>query len=708
MTQTKPQASVVLLSVTAFLLPIIGGNLYFFDNTHLESGYASLVIAIFSGHEAPAAANLIAVLGALITVVLLTVRRRVVQVPDSKLSISLALFFFLIVASVAASSYRLVSLGACANWLAYGLVFFAAASGSGRVRGPVAILGALSAGCTFSALIGIAEWSRTVATDPTWRIFANWQNPNALAGMLAIGLVVSAGLLACSEGRAALLYGLATALNGFALYLTQSRGGLIAAFIGVVWLLIYLALRQRSSLKKVLPAFAIAVALCGTAIVVSRSHGGTVGGRIAISSSATEQSAGFRKLLWRGALQNIEHNPIGTGIGAYVYSSSRSGLTDQTYLAHNTLLQLGVEATAIAPVALLAIFFFWGKASLAGKRLEPSAAILRVAVAAAVIASLVDGIVDSNFYFFGIGASVFLLLGVGLQLGADGVSPEVAPSPMRRALVVGCVAVFAMMSYNAYRETVKAHAWYDIATPSASQAEDLSADLAAVKTVAAGDGEAHELLAHDPTLTPDTRLAELKIADDLEPSSKHAREVSDFEMQAGKTGDAIATLNGALQTDPYNFATLDRLLKLERDSGQTERAIETAKRIVDIEKMPIYQVRAISEVIPLSTARARAYLASQEREPQKLDDLLEGAATIYVAYADQTVPYMKKLWGPEGQAPSTLPDRDEVIEALTEGHDLVKALAVSYRNQGRSADATRAEGEATEIASVLAGLGGDK
>ena len=681
----KPSATIVLLCATAFLAPLIGGNIAVFANS-LAPGPGALILAIFAGHDAPVLADLIVSLGVLGCLGLLVLRRRVLQAPDPKLGFALVALFGLIAVSIAFSSFRAISTQTCVEWLIYGLAFFAATSGAGRVRGPLAVMSAFSAGCGLTALVGISEWFGMRASDPTWRIFAGWNNPNALAGMLGLGLIVSLGLTVAYRDRASLLAGTCVVATGFALFLTQTRAGIPAALVGVIVFAI-LAVRRDDVRRFAIPLLTI-LAICGVAIFGTRA----VGSRLVKATSATEQSTAFRMLLWRGAATVIKDNPIGTGIGTYTFASTRSGLTDQTVLAHNSLLQLGVEASPLAPLAFLAVIGFWARAMFSGKRFDPTSIILRAAVLGAVVAAVLDGLVESNLYFFGTGCIVFMLLGLGLQVGSDTVTPEYAPPGLRRSLGLALLVVFGAMAFNAYRDVAKAHVRYDIDNSS----DNLGADIAALRPVADGDGEAHYELAFDPTLPDSDRLAEIKLAAELEPSSRHIRTLAEMEVQRGQVPEAMAAFERALANDPNNMLTLSKLLGFQIQQGMNPEAVQTAQRLVAIEDKPIFKIRAISEVVPLQTAEARTFLAGQERDPQKVAQLLQGAVDIYLQYAQISIPYILKNGG--GPAVGT---PKEILAHLEKGREVANSLAISYRSQGRVVDASEADKASTELGKVL-------
>src|SRR5579862_5989307 len=126
--------SVWLLASTAFFAPYIGGNLNLEAST-LAPGFLNFLSSLFDGADTPGAAALLIVAGALVSIIGLALQRRVLQLPNTRLATAMFLFVGVLTASILISSFKSVSVEAWAHWVAYALVFFAAATAVGRVRG---------------------------------------------------------------------------------------------------------------------------------------------------------------------------------------------------------------------------------------------------------------------------------------------------------------------------------------------------------------------------------------------------------------------------------------------------------------------------------------------------------------------------------------------------------------------------------------------
>jgi tetratricopeptide (TPR) repeat protein len=677
--------------MAAFLIPILGGALYV-DATSLAPGPGAFLQTVFRGADLPQAQYLLLTLPLAAALAVLLIRGRILAMPSQQVASLLAVFLGLLALSIFPSPVKMATFQAVLNWATYLLGFFVVSAAVGRVRGPMIVVAAIVAGCGILALSGVLEWGATKATDPTWRIFAGWNNPNALAGMLIVGLVLSLALQCATEGSVSLLAGVIGIVVGLALFLTQSRGGLAAAGLGVLAFLPALLKTgpegrfNRSGLLKTVVTLSLASVMVAMAILSTHSAQGNAGSRLA-GTAATAQSTGFRKLLWESSADMIKADPAGTGLNSFGTVSTRPGLTTQTLLAHSSLLELGVEASILAPLVLIAVVALWFWKGLKSPRQEPSMRLLAAGVRAAVFAMLVDGLAESNLYFFGTGMIFFMLLGLGLQLSADSVSPEVAPAPFRTTLLIALAFLLSGSGYFALVETMKARARFDRDTDPTA----FAADISALKTVAPGDGETYYLAAFVPTIDQRERLSDLEQALSLSPSSKIARALANAQVRMGQQTQAILTLSHALDHDPNNLLTLTKLLDLQNSAGSVDDADKTAQRIIEIESKPYFKVRSIPEVVPLQTAQARVFLAGHTTDGTKKAELLQGAVDLYLKYAETTVGSLIENIKRNGPNYSLADETADTAHShLEEGHQLAAQLADLYRDLGKTVESAGA------------------
>lgn len=679
------RAPLWLVCAAAFLAPLIGGTVST-DAMLLEPGYSPLMRAIFGGADVPILSHFVLSLLVCAAALHILITRRVIQVPMPRLGYAAVAFFGVVAASSLLSAFAAISIPAALEWVVYGVTMLVAIGGLGRRNGPMAVLSSLVAGCAVLAGLGVLEYFFQT-NDPTWRIFATWQNPNALAGMLLIGFLVGGGLTMSLEKAGAWLAGTATVLMAFALALTQSKGAFLAAGVGLFAMLVVGILWLRKPNGALIKLGR--VALCLIALIgllgALRMRGSESEaspaplGRVTEAATTQEQSSGFRMLLWKGALDLMKEHPQGWGIGAYRHESGRSGLTTQTQLAHNSFLQLGAETGFLGLGCLLALGGFWtfymfkGAARQSGETLP-----LKVGVFAAAAGAAAHSMVDSDLYYFGTGFAFFLLLGIGMQLNADGVTPEsVQPAPRWASLAIAALAPIGLLYFGAI-EATKAHFRYHV---SKSEIEAASEGAKTLSSMASNDGDAWYLAAM-VSASPAEAMANLEQAAKRSPSTRNLRALARAQEAAGKPDEAAETFRLALERDPNNLYTLKALLDLHLAQESDADAEAIAMRMMAVESKPYFQIRALPELVPAETTFARKYLASRTQEPQKRVELLRPAIQLLKDYAARTLPNVlsaAQAGMAQGYAGETVADAREKLEL---GKLLAAALAQALESVG--------------------------
>lgn len=680
-----------LLCVAAFLGPLIGGTVSV-EPAPLEPGYVPTVRAIFGGSELPVLSHFVIALLAGIAAAWAAASRRVLQVPMIYFGVAALMFFGFVAVSVLFSSYPASSFPAAIEWAGYAMALFAAVAISGRQMGPFALASALFAGCVLLSWLGVVEYLFGT-NDPTWRIFATWQNPNALAGMLLIGAMVGIGLTMSFRKWAAALCGGGVALIFFALALTQSKGAYLAGLVGLVAILVLtLAWLKGKAAMPLLGRLGLClVALVGLLALLKMRPlpAGTAGSaaplaRVSEASTTQEQSSGFRSLLWKGALSLIKSQPQGYGIGTYRYESARPGLTTQTHLAHNSYLQLGAEAGVIGLIAFVAMGGIWLYYALKGARHQNAATTpLKIGLLGAVIAAGAHNVVDSDLYYFGTGFAFFLLMGLVLQLNTDGVTPEsVQPAPRWIGFSLAILIPLGLLFFGAIEATKTHIRWHLVR----SEVPSAQAGIDAIRDAGLRDGDIWYLQA---LIAPDAkgRLEALQQAAALTPTPKHYRALGRILQDAGQPVEAAASLKKALAIDPNNLPTLKALLDLYIKTGNDAEAAQTAQRLIEVESKPYFTVRALPELVPTETYFGRIYLAKSLDGKAKAE-MLEPAFRGFLEYSQSTVPNVINLAKAGADQSYGGETKEIALDKLQVAQEVAKDLAAAYRVQG---DAERAE-----------------
>jgi O-antigen ligase/tetratricopeptide (TPR) repeat protein len=677
------------------------GGQYPLDPQPIGPGFAEGVTALVEGTGSPLLAHalIVGLTAGAYAWALLT--RSVAPVPSVRVTLALVVFFAAVWVTVFASSFLFESTRHAVFWSAYGLVFFATTALVGRVAGPRWALAALVAGCAFVALKAVVEYGQMRGVDPNWRVFGGWVNPNALAAMLMLGLLIGVGLLASARERVhAVVAGAAVLVIGFALLLTGSRGGMLSAVVGLGVFLV-LAWRWAGWRRAAVGLAPIAlVALLAVALSARPEtpggSGGTAGLRATSVSATGQQSAEFRTLLWRSAADLARARPYGVGLGAFRFESARPGLVEQTVLAHQTYLQLLAETGLVSLLGLLAVAWFWLSQVLRSHPdLGEERDLTRAGIVAAVVGAGAHNLIDSNLYYFGVGYATFALLALGLQFAVDGSGPEAMPTTVRRlaAFIAAGMAMAAL--YFAWGERLRGRVVGEAMAGGSALERTLDAALA----WAPRDGDTWALAArYDRRLTPAQRIAAFRNAAAYTPSTRNLRALARALAEGGEAAAAEIALRDALDRDPRNMNTLDQLWRLLDEQGRREEATAVARKLVAVEQSPSFRVRALPELVPTQTFVARLRVAEELAGEQSLA-MRRAAFEGFARYARVTVPAVM-------QAERILPGAGFAGESIADAReklDLARAvglrLVADYRAVGRDRDASAVEATIAEFPS---------
>ena len=274
-------------------------------------------------------------------------------------------------------------------------------------------LALVAAGVVGVAAVGGEALFNFIATrDP--RQFGTFFNPNIFANALAVALPLSLALpLAIWNISRKRNFAIVCAVPFFvllpALAVTSSKGGLLAALVGI--LVTIFALRAsrpaafKTAFRRVLPAVLV------LGLVFGALAAKTVGPRLLAARGADNNSTMFRTYLWRGTLRMIAAKPIvGFGPGAFSGSFPRYALADTARSSEQSWLQIAAESGVPALLFLLGAFVL---ALGNGWKSRPNQGwALRAGALGAVAAMMVHGCVDSGWSATPIVMLLALALGV--------------------------------------------------------------------------------------------------------------------------------------------------------------------------------------------------------------------------------------------------------------------------------------------------------
>ncbi|HSI72944.1 MAG TPA: O-antigen ligase family protein, partial [Fimbriimonas sp.] len=495
-------------------------------------------------------------------------------------------------------------------------------------------------------------------------------------------------------------------LCGSAILLTQSKGGLLALAVGGVVLGVLTFLWGKvEGLERLKPAlgriFAVVLSLLMAGMILTvltrTDKNGGVLARVTSSSGTAEQSAGYRANLWKGAIAMVKERPIGYGIGTYRFESARPGITPQTHLAHQTYLQLAAEASPAALVLFLAVAVMWFVHVLRGSAKVPCETnLLRAGIIAAVVAIGAHGLIDSDLYYYGIGLSTFMLLGMGLLLSVDAVAPENVPTGVRKTAALGTVLLVLLCSFLGVTEVLKGQMRAALLSADRKQVESLKPVLA---SYGSADGESWYLLSQ---AAADSReLGEsLKNAVELAPTPRNYRALARYQAKSGGIPQAISTLDRALLRDPNNMLALSAKADFQLEFKDIAGARQTLERLIAVESSPYFQIRAIPEVVPTETYEARVKLAAIADDEESRVELLLRAIQGFKKYRETTLPMVKRMATVPGgnYAGETL---DSATRKMTTAAQAARKLAEIHRGEGDTSAAATAEAEAGAFEGAL-------
>jgi O-antigen ligase len=205
-------------------------------------------------------------------------------------------------------------------------------------------------------------------TESSWP-YGPYVNHNHYAGLMEmlipIPLVMS--LRRNMEVSRRILLGFAAVVMGASLFLSQSRGGMLALLIELGVLVVVAARRNRAAL---IALGVFAIVCVGMLVSVG---GGELGHRIASMQSPLDaQLSGSRITIARNSVELVKQKPLlGWGLGLFpsVYPSVRSFATDQFINeAHNDYVQLLVETGLLGFLSMIVFIVFVYRSALRGLR----------------------------------------------------------------------------------------------------------------------------------------------------------------------------------------------------------------------------------------------------------------------------------------------------------------------------------------------------
>jgi O-antigen ligase len=408
----------------------------------------------------------------------------------------------------------------------------------------------LGAGALVTGLWGLREWAWAAASgDPSWRPFAGFLNPNAMAGYLLVALPAAAAVtldlrkvaLDKPPGHPARvaypLVAIFALASGGAMLLTASKGGFLGALVAAVGTVLLRGGRRRLAL---LAAVAI---LAGTGFAVP-----SLRSRVKAALAAEKgTSIAFRAKTWAGTLDMARARVFfGWGPGSFRHAYPRFARVAFTQMAHSSWLQWWAESGLFSAVALVA--GLGGLIGVLATRPGPWAA----AAVFSLLGLLAHNAVDYTWYMAPTMVSAMALAGVALGLG-ERPDENRAPSGWRRrhpAFLAMHLAVAASVAGVA--------TWF-----LAAERQAVAADRAWGSGLVARAADMARAAARRAAFSGDLWVKVGKMEEGragLPPSAAHLRAAA----------EAYKTAAGWCPTDPAGYIGAARCLRL---AGQAKEAV---------------------------------------------------------------------------------------------------------------------------------------
>lgn len=368
----------------------------------------------------------------------------------------LLLGLLLLLASAWQSIYLELTLQALLLFAAYLLAGLLALHLCARPPHLSALAGALAGGGLLAAGAALLAYLQAPAGSFYGAALrGTFPTSNALAGYLLLGAFCAAGLAASARGRAWRWgWGLGTALLAAALVGTRSRGGILAAGVGLLgWSLG--AGRASPGQGRRMAGLAAGAAL-GIAVAVALWEGPASLARWAnlpwaLTSSTAEPSFRWRQLIYTWSLAMIRDHPlVGTGPGTFPLALGQYQQVPYVTgrYAHNAWLELAAETGIPFTLLLLTGFGLSIRQALRALRAAGPERPLLLGVTAALLASAAHALLDVDWSLPAIALPVCLLLGALWAAGREGsMAAQGAAAGGPAWILQGAAAAVALVAF---------------------------------------------------------------------------------------------------------------------------------------------------------------------------------------------------------------------------------------------------------------------
>jgi len=267
------------------------------------------------------------------------------------------------------------------------------------------------------------------------RIFSTFLLPSHFAAFLGVTIPVSAAFALTNKGWLRYLFGLALALQIFALYLTKSFSGWLSLILACAcFVLIYLGYIKRVKTRYLAYSFGgliLVLALIFAGLSLTRPDNPL--------ASIESNPMVLRTLNWGTTIEMIRDNPwVGKGLHTFglIYPSYQKHGVNVIHHSHNTYLQLGVEMGIIGAAVFLwfACWWLWRMVRIFKETKDKKIRILVGSLMMAGTSFFIHHAFDFEFYLPSVSLPGFAVLALAIGAQKKNKVYKIAVKKSRRSL----------------------------------------------------------------------------------------------------------------------------------------------------------------------------------------------------------------------------------------------------------------------------------
>ncbi len=676
----------VLLCIGIFLAPIFGGRLAF-EPQAIDP--KDLLYGVVIDGSLPTLSCFAIALFVSLAFVSIAVSKQVLLLPAPKFLLLIVMFWFGLGISISQSQFLHDSILEFSKWTVYLVALVTVIATTGR-DGVARLIWIIATSVTVISFLGLLEYSN--APDSNWRVFSVWMNPNAFAGVLALCLPAMLGLLYQSNGIAQKSFsGICIATSFGALWVTGSKGGLLAFSVGFIALILFGLLevfrnrhRRQLLLWIVSAIFLFAIGIGMPKVVAPKSDSGTVSSRIFDSGKDSEQSVGFRKKLWAESLKIAKNNlTFGTGIGTYASVLPRYSTIEGSKVAHNSFVQLLAECGPITLFVFVLLGLIWFSQLMSNHPGVPErVSWIRAGVFGSVVAGTCNLMFESGLSYFGFSILFFSLLGCGILVSRDGARPEKTPLVSRAVLSIGAgMGATYYLWASGYAQYLVGSSKFEFARGNFDIA---ITTLDSAKKFAPSDaypwiekGRIYAALGK-----PEVAETYFQKAALLRPTSSSFALLARSQMDSGKLDKSEFNFRKAITYSKHDPRWRARLFDFYISQDRFEEAELAAENVVETESSDYYKYDALPQFVKLDTLDAHLFLA---KFPERKIAHLESAFNLLAEYRRKTYFELKRMVGNSGQTTFEVMPGESLAKA-EERFEMLKKVGEELKSAYKAAE----------------------